>query len=257
MPTRGRDRARGYVRPLYNALAVLMGAPGADVFYDGGYLAGLTKDGSENVSNLASRIGVHTVASSGGNRPVWGATSPSGARGIAFTAASSHRLVDPLTTLGGLYDDVQAYSWLWVGKIAAPTTAQRTFSFGNAGSTTDIISSSTVSGTGVDRFQRINAAGGLTTNDGSAHSTAIVCHTGVFTGSAVSSWLNGTLSINAGANTRAPACDQFMIGALRTAGAYTAHFGGEFYALILSRSQWTTTERQALERAAKTYWGTP
>lgn len=169
-------RGGGGISPQARALKVLMAAPGADVFYDGDYLAGIAKDGSNKVSAMLSRIGVHTVEQSSGLlQPTWGSTSPAGRRGITFTAASSHRLVDPLTTLGGLYDGSQAYSWLLVCKASALIT-QRMFAFGDAASTAHGILHGMVVTTGLDRYHRVDASN--TINDGAAFTTAIVCNTG-------------------------------------------------------------------------------
>lgn len=251
---RRKPRGGGGLSPTARALKRLLAAPGADVFYDGDYLAGITKDGSEKVSALMSRIGVHTVEqATAGNQPVWGATSPTGRRGVTFTAASNHRLIDPLTTIGGLYDGSQAYSALWVVKLASAATLQCVWSIGDSGSSTNVIQER-VGASGEDSRVRIADAD---SSAAGAHSTTIVCATTLYTGAAYSSWINGTLAINASANVVAPTCDQLAIGTRRNAGAYGLPFGGEFYCLILSRTQWTASERQALEAAAKLYWGTP
>lgn len=259
MRSRNRQRGRGTMRPVYDALAVLLAAPGADAFYDVDYLAGVTKDGSDKVSALLSRIGGHTLEqSSGPNQPTWGALSPTGRRGITFTGASGHRLVDPLTTLGALYTGTQAYSALWVAKISAPGTGtQAVWSIGASGSTTHVFHEGSQNTTGNDQRIRFTAGAANTENVGSAHSTTIVCATTLFTGSAYSAWLNGAASISASANTRSSTVDQLALGTRRISGAFGSNFTGEFYGLVLSRLQWTANERQALERAAKAYWGTP
>src|SRR5688572_23446970 len=157
---RGGARGGGASDPL----DVLTAAPGAIVFYDGDY--GYTKDGSDKVSLLASRIGSHTVAqASGPLQPTWGATSPAGRRGITFVTASSTRLVDPLTTLAGLIDGSQAYSSLLVAKYSAPTApaAQAIWAAGNSGSTVDQVVEECVGSTGLDR--RIRGITGATTGN--------------------------------------------------------------------------------------------
>lgn len=252
----GRRPGRGGGGRRRTPLSILLAAPGADVFYDADYLAGITKDGSSKVSAMMSRIGGHTVEqATAGNQPTWGATSPSGRLGITFVAASNHRLVDPLTTLGALYDAVQAYSALWVVKFTTAAANQAVFGFGDSGSSANTIVEGTNSSS---QDVRIRTATSSTTNASVAtHSTTIVCVTSLFTGGAYSSWLNGSAALSAAANVRSPTCDQFCIGARRLSGAFGLPFGGEFYGLILSRSQWSTGERQTLEAAAKAYWGTP
>jgi len=257
MGARNRSRSRGCNRSSGSALSVLLAAPGADVFFDADDLTRITKDGSDKVSLLASRIGVHTVEqATGANQPTWGSTSPSGRRGITFTIASSTRLIDPLTTLGALYTATQGYSALWVAKIAAPTTGQTVWSIGDSGSSSNAITEGSTATTATDSRIRFGS-GSSTTNVGSVHNTTIVCVTSQFTGTTMSSWLNGATSIDALANSRSVAVDQLAIGARRLSGAFGSHFGGEFYGLILSRTQWTAAQRQALESAARSYWGTP
>lgn len=240
------------------ALAILMTAPGVDADYDAAWLAGITKDGSEKVSALLSRVGGYTVEqATAGNQPTWGSTAPTGVRGISFVAANSHRLVDPLAALGGLYDATQAYSALWVVKFTTAAANQAVFGFGDsANSANTILEGSNSSSQDV----RIRTATSTTTNTNTGsptHSSTIVCATSLFTGSAYSSWINGVASLAAAANTRSAVCDQFVLGARRLNGAFGLPFGGDFYRLILSRTQWSTSQRQLLEWAAKVVYGTP
>lgn len=244
---------------LGGPLVTLLNAPSADVFFDGGWLQGMTRNSSNAVSALLSRIGSYTVEqATGANQPAWGATSPSGRRGITFTAASPHRLVDPAAVLAGLYDGNQEYSALYVAKYAAPTTQQMLWSFGDSASSPNVISSGSAVTSGADRRIRGDGVGQTGVNGaGAAHSASIACVTEVYSGAAYSSWINGVAAITAGSGVRTATCDQFMIGGYRSSGSFGLPFGGEFYGLILSRVQWTTAERQVLERAARLYWGTP
>lgn len=246
-----RRGQRGGAAPK-SALDILLAAPGADVFYDADYLAGTTKDGSDKVSALMSRIGSHTVEqATSANQPVWGATSPTGKRGITFTIANSHRLVDPLTTIGALYDGTQAYSALWVVKLTSATANQAVWSIGDSGSSANSVMEGANSSSQATVIRTATAG---TTNSGGTVTTNIACFTSLFTGSAQSLWIDGTNAINAAANTRAPVCDQLTIGARRNSGAFGLFLGAEFYALILSRTQWSTSQRQALEAAARAYY---
>jgi hypothetical protein len=247
----GARGSSGVLTPLQ----VLLAAPGADAFFDADDLTRITKDGSEKVSLLGSRIGAHTVEQgTSGNQPTWGATSPSGRRGITFVTASSHRLVDPLTTLGALYDGVQPYSALWVVKLTSATANQAVWSVGDSGSSANSIMEGANSSS---QSTVIRTATAGTTNAGGTVTTNIACFTSLFTGSAQSLWINGVNAINAASNTRSPTCDQLVIGARRNSGAFGLFLGAEFYGLILSRTQWSASERQALEAAARVYWGTP
>lgn len=237
-----------------------MAAPGADVFFDADYTAGLTKDGSEKVSAWLSRIGGYTVEeASGPNQPTWGATSPTGRRGITFSVADSTRLIDPNTTLGLLYTGTQAMSSLVVLKYASHATTQIAWSIATGQTTyADTIRESPNVTTGVDRRIRSALAGTTVSTGSQALGTSLAISTMTYDGSVINSWVNRTLSVNASANTRAPATGRFMVGCgVTTADAPTGFFGGEIYGLILSRSVWTTAQRQALEAAAAAYWGSP
>lgn len=247
-----RRKQRGGRGRRLSPLAILLAAPGADVFFDADDLTRVTKDGSDKVSAMLSRIGAHTVEqATGANQPTWGATSPTGKRGITFVTASSTRLVDPLTTIGALYDGTQAYSALWVVKLTSATANQAVWSVGDAASSANSVMEGANSSSQATVIRTATAG---TTNAGGTVTTSIACFTSLFTGSAQSLWIDGVNAINAASNTRSPVCDQLTIGARRNSGAFGLFLGAEFYALILSRTQWSTGERQQLEAAARAYY---
>lgn len=257
MNRRGRAFRRTNATSGNPNMRVLLAAPSLYLAYDADYQ--VTKDGSNLVTNLISRVGGHTIAATGAQRPTWGASSPTGRRGITFASASANRLVDPLTVVAAQLDGTQAYSALWGARFTTPTdgTQQILWGLGNSGNTADAIQEGIDATSGNDRRARGSVALGLAAHAGNAHSTTIVTGSTVYTAATVSSWINGTASIVAAANVREPSCDMFLIGARRLSGAYAAHFNGEFFWLSIALGAWTTAQRQAQEAALKAYLGTP
>lgn len=234
------------------SLATLLAAPGAVTIF---LPERATPDGSNRVASLSAVVGTCTVAeATDAAKPTLTATSPTGRKGLTLAASSSQKLVESSSALAAIIDGAQPYSSLWVAKFAGFSATRTVWGIGTAASSANCVQEGAASTSGNDDRTRGDAA--TTSNAGSAHSTSIECVSTVYNGSTYSSWINGTLSINAGANTRAPTCDTFSLGCRRLTGAYSAYMDGEIYCLIVSTSQWTTAERQALERAAKAYWGT-
>lgn len=250
--SRKRNRQRGVVT-VNGALTTLLNATGAILFLDASY--GVTKNGSNQCASLLSRIGTYTVEqATDALKPVHGGvTSPTGKAGLAFVAASSQRLSAPDSVLAGILDGSQAYSALCVFRQGS--TGSNRACWGAGSTTTNHSIYEGVSSTGGERCRRFDAA--ATQNDGSALGTAIALKTSVYTGSAYSTWLNGTASLAASANTRAPTCDNFTLGGFMATGALSGFWDGDFYALIIALSQWSAAERQSYEVAAKAIWGTP
>lgn len=252
MGVRRRARGCGAVAGPAQWLATLRGATGLVAMFYPEQASSVTKDGSNNVDALAPIVGTASLTETSTNRPVWGATSPTGRRGITFTAASSQRLKESSSALAAIIDGSQAYSSLWVAKQASAGATAALWSAGSS-STTDSIYEGVVS-TGGERHRRFQTA--ATQNDGSALGTSIAMVSAVYTGSAYSSWLNGTASLVAAANVRAPTCDMFSIGC-QVSATPAGHWGGDFWLLMLSTSQWSTAERQRYESAARALLGTP
>jgi len=255
----GSRRSARVTMPVGNAaLRTLLAAPGAVAIFDGSYAPSITKDGSNRVASWASRVGVHTVTQgTDANKPVANVTSPSGRAGLAFASASSQYLLDPLQVLGALFTGATAYSALVVAKFTATTLTQAMWSLGTAASTTHYIYEGTNNG-GSNPERVLRFDGGATTNTGTlTHGTNTFCKTTVYTGAAISTWVDGVASSAAAANTRAPAVDTLVVGTRWASAASNNPFGGSMFMLILSTSQWTAGQRQSLEAAARSYWGTP
>lgn len=109
---------------------------------------------------------------------------------------------------------------------------------------------------GLDLVSRYEAA--QTTNTGSVARTVGQTRrlTAVYTGAANSAWQRGSLAINAGANTRVPVCNRFVVGALMLAGGYTGQWIGDIQDLILfSGVNHDASTRAAIEAAITAEWG--
>lgn len=265
----GTGLGRGLGKPLSGAtgsalgdnlapspLDTLLRAPGAEVIYNADY--GWTKSANK-VSGLAAQLGNYALAqATGAQQPTYGATSPSGRAGISFSGGAQ-RLVDPSAALAQLLDGTQQYSALSVS--SSPTITGALWSLGNSSTAFELgYENSTTSG--VFRLTRghsggnASAIGSVTTVAGTIH---CMTHTLTTNAALASAWTDGAITINASAalSGKAPVCDTFALGGLFSNGAWTAPFTGTFYFLIISTSIWSTAERQALEAAAKSYFGTP
>lgn len=184
--------------------------------------AGLTPDGSLRVPSWTDQIAGEAFAeSTDANKPTYDSTGINGRPGIKFTRPLSQRLMST-GSIGGILDESQAYTLL-AGIRTAPGTTQTYFGIGSSANTRSINHGHGSSG--VDRYIRTIAAGTSTSTDGTSILTAgthVVAQT--YTGAAISSRIDGAVSISAAANTRAPVCDRACVGSLFANGSFSSSF---------------------------------
>lgn len=245
-----RMHSRGYngQAPVARALSALLAAPGAVAFYDSS--VGITLS-SGVVTDWTPRVGSEVVSAAGVARPAYAADYKGGKSGVTFDGSTDY-LHKTSSALAAVMDGAQAYSSLLVAKTAGSAT--RAVWGAGAQATAEYVREGVNSGADW-RVRRTTAAGSTTnTGTGAVGTTNPFLITNVYTGSAYSGWTNGLQTLNGSANTRAPLCDIFSIGALFETGSPGYLFDGPIWCVLLSTSQWSTQERQTLERAANVYW---
>ena len=229
-------------------LAVLLAAPGLVAFYDSSY--GITLS-SGVVSSWAPRTGTDTLTAAGAARPTYGSVSAGGKSGVVFDGASQYIHLTS-STLAGVMDGAQAYSSLVVARTAGGST-RATWGAGaqaNAEYVREGVSS------GADwRIRRTTASGSLAnTGTGAVGTSRPFLIANVYSGTAYNGYTNGVQTLTASANTRAPVCNIFSIGANFESGIAGYRFDGPIWCVLLSTSQWTTAQREEIQRAANNYW---
>lgn len=230
-------------------MSVLMAAPGAVAFYESCY--GISLSGS-TVTDWAPRIGSETLSGAGAARPTYSGNVQNGKTGVTFDGTNQY-IHKGSSTLAALLDGSQAYSSLIVAKTAGGAT-KAVWSAG-AQATSEYVREGVNSGADW-RVRRTNASGSATnTGTGAVGTTNPFLITNVYTGSAYNGFTNGVQTLTTGANTRAPTCDIFSIGAGFESGSANYRFDGPIWCVLISTSQWSAAERQALERAANAYYG--
>lgn len=228
------------------SLAKLLAAPGLVAFYDSNYGVSV----SDAVDSWTPRVGTDVVTASGTDRPSYGSVVTRGKAGVTFNG-TGQILKKTGSTLAALIDGSQAYSSLIVAKTAGGATRV----VWSAGSLANAEYCAEGTSSGADYKARRTVALASTTNTGSVSpGTNPALLTTVYTGSAFSTWVNQAASLNAAANTRAPACDLFCIGGRFDTGSKNFLFDGTIWCVLLSTAQWSD-ERTALENAARAYWG--
>lgn len=257
--SRARNRKRSSSSPLAirtaasraAALSELLAATGAVAFYDSAY--GVTASGGV-VTDWAPRIGSETVSAAGAARPTYGSIFKGGKSGVTFDGSNNY-MGKTSSALAAVLDGAQGYSSLIVAKTAGGTT-KAVWGCGNASINEYIREGVTA---GADWRQRRTVAGGsiTSTGTGAVGTTSPFLITNVYTGSAYSGWVGGAQTLNASTNSRAPVCDIFSIGAAYEAGSPLAgyRFYGTIWGVLISTTQWSAAQRQALESAANRYWG--
>jgi hypothetical protein len=113
-----------------------------------------------------------------------------------------------------------------------------------------------IGSTGLDLASRFEAA--QTTNTGSVARIVNESRrlTAVYTGSAYSLWQRGSQALNAGANTRAPVCNRFVIGALMLSGGLSTFWIGDIQDIVIFNGvNHDASTRTAIEALMVGQWG--
>lgn len=113
-------------------------------------------------------------------------------------------------------------------------------------------------GTNLDFMNRVAAGAGTAPGGIAVPANTPQVYSEVFTGSAVSAWLHGAVSINNVSNTRAPAVlDELFFGAQRAAGTITSFLVGLGGPLAICSGVMSTPDRQLAESLFGAYYGYP
>ena len=211
--------------------------------YDPSLLANITKDGSNKVSSFTSRVSGYNVAqATAGLQPVWSATSVNGFPGITYDGVDD--LLDGASGLAGAISGSAPYTAYYVGKMTTAGVASfmTTWSAGKTSDNTQWIQE--YKDATPDRSNYGRSASTFTTHNGTQLlTTAAYDHVGIFTGTAYTSYVNGTLSVNAGANTKAPAAlDRISFGGLAYGATMIQPFAGTFGRWLIYSSAHTAAE---------------
>lgn len=215
---------------------------------------GITKDGSNLVSQWDDQSGQGNHATqSGSNRPTWVAPT-SGINGnayINFASASTKYMVanaaaSPFTGSDKAFTVSTAY------RKTTNSGTQNYFVFGRSSSTTPVHQLYD-NGSAYAFFRRDDASSSANSSGGTVNTSTHVV-TVVFSGTALSLWVDGTLTINnAAANVGTMTLNTVGIGAWSTTSALQP-FNGDICEMVLHDTALGTSDRQALEEYLAAKW---
>lgn len=182
----------------------------------------VTKDGSNRVSGFEDRYsGYSAEQASGPAQPLWSATGIGGKPAIFYDGARYLSTQDGV--LAGLLDASAPFtSFAVVDRDSNPPDT--IWALGTAASSTNLIDVrfTGASPTSTDFAARI-ASGAATTNLGTqTDNEAAGLLVTTYSGTQYNSWVNNNASLISAANTRAPVCDRFFLGAGWYSGAINA-----------------------------------
>lgn len=247
--------------PNLNTILSILGAQSVGVFFDPAYDAGVDladDSGTERCTGIDSQPipgqTQYTVLSP--SVPAGGATfaSPNGRRLLVGAGA---QYLSGAAGLAAQFTGTTAFTAVTLGSRSASSTMMM-WCFGHSSLDNRISQHHAAAGTA---DSRLRTQAGATTNNtpGSVLPLATVRTLSMtFSGSAISTWLDGVISLNAAANTRAPAAlDTMVIGAQLSAGVVNSHWQGIFGPVAICSGVLSTPNRQALEHAVGAYYGYP
>lgn len=185
----------------------------------------VTKAGTpERVSSFFSRDGVYElVQASGPAQLEWSAT---GILGKPAVYGDGARFIAATIALAGLLDASASMSAVCITDLDASAGASVFWGIGDSGASNNLVQ---VYASGASRqlnMGRFVPAGNTVTTNASALVGTSPEYSAVFYDGSSGSFNVGGTDWAGGANTRAPACDMFSLGAARFAGAYTNYLRG-------------------------------
>lgn len=239
---------------LSSGLTRMEEAPGMGIFFYPDDATRITVDDSNKASSLIDRIGGNEITSSGALMPTLGAISPTGRRGLTFTASANHRMVSVDATIANLIEGNIPYSEFLVIQCTNLSASRVIWCIGDSGNSTNCIYDQIIATTGLDNTARGDGVGVAGSSGTVAHTTSIAVLTKIYDGDSTSSWINGVQSMTDLVNARTVAADQYIMGCRRLSGAFGAGMEGTIWAHgIAPNTIWTSQEREAVEADA-TEW---
>lgn len=230
-------------------------ALGATAHFDPSW--GASDDGT--TSRWVDRISGHVVQSTSQATRLTYSASVSGLNnrpGWTGVAASVTKLVSPTDALAAAFDGTAPYTMYTVRKAASLATFNMVCCFGST-TLTEYIYHSALTTTGT-QFTTRRDSGGQTQNAGIIQVTSeVAVDSYVYSGTAADLYTNASPALLASANTRAPVCDRFVVGALLSAGSYSLSFDGNIGDIIVFPTAHTAAERRYVEQLIAAKYGWP
>ncbi len=154
------------------------------------------------------------------------------------------------TALAGLIDQSAPYTAYFLGQLSGNLSSPRAM-FGASNSGTAYAYHFHQN---TDGYGRGSAS---VTNNGTQTpgTTNPFDYTAVYTGSNISTWVNGVASLSAAANTVAPVCDLFSIGCLIYGGGIQQPWNGLIGRILIYSVAHDSTTRGAISAGLRTLYG--
>lgn len=218
---------------------------------------GITLNGS-NVSAWADQSGNghHLIQNTATNQPAFEAAGLGGKPSVLFDGVDNY-LVSAASALGAACGgNDQPVSLIMAYHLVSATANDTFWSFTNTADADSVLRIITAAGPtarsdkGADDGGFVSAAGTIVLATTEAH-----VHSFVHSGTAVSTWIDGTIDTNNQAlNVNVTNFDRFILGAQ----APTLFFNNARYAeVVISASALSTAKRQAIEDYMQARYGTP
>lgn len=240
--------------PRANDLVIAGGPPvigGCKLWLDA--TKGVTKDGSNLVSqwNDQSGNGNHATQGTGANQPTWTDSAINGLPAISFDGTADYLSANGVAaTFAG---DDKPFTLMMAFKKTTNAGSDVLFSFANSGSATPSCQLYTDASADFGIYRRDDASGSATQAAGAPDTTTTVL-SGVFSGTTISCWINGSNIINAASlNTGTAAFNTCTIGA-NVSTTTTNYANMQVCEVALFDSALGTTDRQTIEAYLTAKW---
>lgn len=249
MSRRSRN-TNGFILQRYDVPPVL---DGLLLFIDTTNSSRVTQSGG-SVDSIASTVGSDLVANTLTNRPTYTAAGIGGRPSCTFALASSQVLRDSTSEAAANLSTNAAFSAYIVASVTANATAQQFLSFHND-------TGNNYCGVGITAGNNLfffRGTGGVTNDNivGSALASGSRLISVVYSGAAVSAWVNGTININAAAAASSVATlASLSCGAGRYGGATSQPMEGMLSRVLVFAGAHSAATRLSTEAWLRSYYG--
>lgn len=228
--------------------------PGCVAWLDAADTSTITSS-SGSVSSVRNKADVQIpfIQATGGSQPTTGSNTIGGNNVITFNGSSQYLTANGLATLFSGAD--VPCSFFVVFSPSASVSIATPWAMGREASTNALFmnDNGTTNGLRVLRRDVSSTSVSATTTVVSNGTTAI--SSGIFTGTSLNAFLNGTSYYNATFDVGSLTLDRFTVGARNSGGSIVSYLNGSIAELILYKRSIATSEHTAVIRYLSNKWG--
>lgn len=228
--------------------------PGCVAWLDAADTSTITSSAG-SVSSVRNKADVQIpfIQASGGSQPTTGANTIGGNNVITFNGSSQYLTANGLATLFSGAD--VPCSFFVVFSPSASVSTATSWAMGRESSSNALFINDNGTANGLRVFRRDSTIVSVSATTTIVANGATAISSGIFTGTSLNAFLNGTSYYNTTFDVGSLTLDRFTVGARNSGGNVVSYLNGSIAELILYKRSIETSEHTSIIRYLSNKWG--